>query len=494
MNSRAERRHNGPLFFTGLFLLAAAALLSVVLAAPAANADGSSAPLERAPRLEAHRRAEPLNVLFLLPDSHARAAFLLRFVAASGGNRVIVYNLVGSQVGEYLEHGPELPAFSRENGRLEFVNWIDERLKIPVHHIVFVNHRCWPQNSRNRQVETNPLLELAAAYPGKLMTTLPPTSSISADALKSSLEMDPGLSFHQVLSLLGDIETARENVELSIVTFDGSGKPPAVSIGNNVGEVQPRLFELLSNYKIPSANTNEESPRGKFGRNCLVTFDPDRLRGKLPPAQLGQVLYRGNPALKRVALTIDDGWNADMRILDLLRGWKIKYTAFIPGGLIDANNPPGLAQRIYESGGEICSHSYTHRVMRGVPEPIFLDELWRSEQAICRVTHEVYPYVRFSGGAYDFPSVAWSAREGFWVVNWTIDSLDTKEGVSAGAQVKYILSNLEPGAILLCHFGGHHTYEVLSRAIPEIQKMGYEVTSLSRVLEGTPFRLDADRH
>jgi len=34
---------------------------------------------------------------------------------------------------------------------------------------------------------------------------------------------------------------------------------------------------------------------------------------------------------------------------------------------------------------------------------------------------------------------------------------------------------------------------MLSRVIPEIQKRGYEVTSLSRALEGTPFRLDKDQ-
>src|SRR5450756_2484844 len=491
MNRGDERRRSRPLFLMGVLLLVAAAIFTIVQTAAAAMADESAGALQgKAPTLKAHHRGEPLNVLFFLPGSSTREAFLVRFVATPDGRRVVVYDLGGSRVRELLEHGPEFPSFSRENSRLEFVGWINDRFDIPVHHFVVVKQRCWPQYSWNRQVETNPLLELAAAYPGRLMATLPPAPTTATDLFKSSLETDPGLSFRQVLVLLGEIETAREEVELSIVPFDGNGKPPAVSLGIHLGEGKPGLLGLLSYYGIPAVSSNEESPPGKFARDCLVTFEPDSLRGKLPPAQLGQVLYRGNPALKRVALTIDDGWNADMRILDLLQGWKIKYTAFIPGGLIDEDKPRGLAQRVYESGGEICSHSYTHRVMRQVPEPVFLDELWRSERAICRVTHEVYPYVRFSGGAYDIPSVTWAAREGFWVVNWTIDSLDTREGVSANAQVNYIMSNLEPGAILLCHFGGRHTYEVLSRVIPEIQRRGYEVTSLSRVFEGTPFRLD----
>jgi peptidoglycan/xylan/chitin deacetylase (PgdA/CDA1 family) len=416
----------------------------------------------------------------------------VRFATAPGNEQVAVYVLGGGRVAGFLERGPEFPSFLRERGRLDFVDWINDKLEMPVHHVVVVNEPCWPQYDWKGRVEANPLLELAAAFPGRLTVTLPPRPNTSTGLFEGSLEMDPGLSFRKVLSLLGDIENARENVELSIAAFDGSGPPPIVPMDGNGGEVQPPLFEQLGDFRRPASSVNGESPPGTSTRSCLATFEPDCIRGKLPPAQLGQVLYRGNPALRRVALTIDDGWNADFRILDLLRVWKIKYTAFIPGGLIDKDNPPGLARRVYESGGEVCSHSYTHRVMRGVPEPVFLDELWRSEQAICRVTHEVYPYVRFSGGAYDFPAVAWSAREGFWVVNWTIDSLDTKEGISTNAQVDYILSNLEPGAILLCHFGGYHTYEILSRVIPEIQKRGYEVTSLSRVLEGTPFRLSED--
>ena len=491
MSRKDEHRCSRPSFLVGVLLLVAAAILTIVQTVPSVRADTNiGVHREKAPRLEAHRRGEPLDVLFLLPAPPTREAFLVRFAATPESRRVVVCSLEGSRVRELLERSPEFPSFSRERSLLDLVGWINDRLGVPVHHIVVVKERCWPQCSWNRQVDINPLLELAATYPGRLTAALPPVQTTPTDLLRGSLETYPGLPFHQVLSLLGETETARENIELSMVAYDGNGKPPAVSMGTGDGEVRPRLFELLSHARTPAVGTNEESPPGKFTGNCLVTFEPDSIRGKLPPAQLGQVIHRGNPDLNRVAITIDDGWNADMRILDLLQSCKIKYTAFIPGRLIDTDSPPGLVERVYETGGELCSHTYTHRVMRGLPESVFLDEIWRSEAAIARVSHKVYPYVRYSGGAYDFPSVAWAAREGFWVVNWTIDSLDTKEGVSANAQVNYILSRLEPGAILLFHFGGYHTCEVLSRVIPEIQRRGYEVTSLSRVMEGTPFRLD----
>lgn len=230
-------------------------------------------------------------------------------------------------------------------------------------------------------------------------------------------------------------------------------------------------------------------PRGMVTDGCLVTFDEGDLAGRLPPAQPVRLITRGNPDLKRVALTIDDGWNADMRILDLLKRSKIKFTAFLIGGRGVAESNPEFVKRIQDSGGEVCSHTYTHYVMRGKDKPTVLDEIWRSQEIITRVTHEIYPYIRFSGGAYDENSLNWAAEQGYWVVNWTISDNDTANGVTPDGQVNAVLANLQPGGIILCHFGGHNTYEVLSRVIPEIQKRGYEVTSLTRVLEGTPFVL-----
>jgi peptidoglycan/xylan/chitin deacetylase (PgdA/CDA1 family) len=221
----------------------------------------------------------------------------------------------------------------------------------------------------------------------------------------------------------------------------------------------------------------------------LVTFDQGDLAGKLPPVQPAAVIRRGNPNLKRVALTIDDGWNADMRILDLLKRWNIRFTAFLIGdrGVADAH--PEFVRRIFDSGGEVCSHTWTHYIMRGKDQATVLNEIWRSEDTIAHVTHEVFPYIRFSGGSYDDASLNWAAEQGFWLVNWTIDTADSSRAPNTNAQVASVLANLKPGAIILCHFGGHNTYEVLARAIPEIQKRGYEVTSLTRVLEGTPYIL-----
>jgi len=222
---------------------------------------------------------------------------------------------------------------------------------------------------------------------------------------------------------------------------------------------------------------------------CVITQDAESLKGRLPEAKPAQVISRGNPRLKRVAITIDDGWNADMRILELLRSEGVRFTAFLIGDRGVAESHPELIKAIKEAGGEVCSHTYSHYVMRGKDKNFVLSEIWKSQEIITRVTHEVYPYIRFSGGAYDEPALRWTSEQGFWVINWTAASDDTASGIAVETEVNNILSRLQPGAILLFHFGGHNTYECLRRLIPEIRSRGYEPTSLSRVLEGTPFYL-----
>jgi len=227
----------------------------------------------------------------------------------------------------------------------------------------------------------------------------------------------------------------------------------------------------------------------KIAGDHLVTYFPGDLTGMLSPVEPVEIVTRGNPELKRVAITIEDGWNADMRILRLLKSWKVQFTAFLIGGRGVADANPEFVRAIQETGGEVCNHTYTHFVMKGKDEATVVSNIWQAQNVITHITHEIYPYVRFSGGAYDAASLTWAARQGFWVVNWTASSGDTSPALSIDAKVNNILGNVVPGAILLFHFGGYGTYEVLSRVIPEIQKRGYQVTSLSRVLEGTPFRL-----
>ena len=163
--------------------------------------------------------------------------------------------------------------------------------------------------------------------------------------------------------------------------------------------------------KQVNASANTYAPVGKTIRSGLgitddgmiidgrlITYKKGSLRGVLPPVE-PTVISRGNKDLKRVAITIDDGWNPDMRIMRLFKDERVPFTAFLIGGRGVAESHPEFIKAMADAGGEVCSHTMLHYVMRGKSEDFVMNELWQSQRIITDVTHIVLPYVRFSGGA-----------------------------------------------------------------------------------------------
>ena len=130
--------------------------------------------------------------------------------------------------------------------------------------------------------------------------------------------------------------------------------------------------------------TFTSSTSGYIEKGYLAVVDPSHLQGKLPPVK-PEVLTHGNQNLKRVALTLDDGWNADMRILTLLKSMKIKFTTFLIAGrgVVDAH--PEFVKAIAAGGGEVCSHTYDHYVMRGKDEATVMMEIYKSQELIAGI-------------------------------------------------------------------------------------------------------------
>lgn len=264
---------------------------------------------------------------------------------------------------------------------------------------------------------------------------------------------------------------------LSVLVFSGCGK----DLSGLEKSVKQNPFEVTT----ASMATMVKKPPN-IQRFFLKTNKNKDYRGMLDPVE-PTVIRTGNTSLMRIAITLDDGWNPDLRLLDLFKSYNIKFTAFLIGerGVCDIH--PEFLQAIQGAGGEVCNHTATHSLMQGRDPNFVIDQIWRAQNNISRVTGRIYPYIRFLGGSYDDTSVNTAAAEGFYVVNWNLSIGDTVVGNTTDRQIAGVLNGLSPGSIILCHWGGYHTFDVLSVLIPEMQRRGYEVTSLTRVLEGTPY-------
>jgi peptidoglycan/xylan/chitin deacetylase (PgdA/CDA1 family) len=205
---------------------------------------------------------------------------------------------------------------------------------------------------------------------------------------------------------------------------------------------------------------------------AVPVFDPNR----------ETVIKRGNPDRPMVAITIDDGWNKDDRILDLLESYGIRCTVFVVGGRGVAESNPQWIARMDRAGFEVCSHTYDHYKLTDHPFDYVLEDIVMGQDVIAAVTGKRYPYMRPSGGSYNETTIEACRAAGCYLVMWSNSTGDTGNGVTVEQEVAAVLNNLKNGDIILCHFGGHNTYEVLKRIIPEIKSRGFQIGTLTEVL------------
>ncbi len=257
------------------------------------------------------------------------------------------------------------------------------------------------------------------------------------------------------------------------------------------------LAVLLSLGSIAVFGCSKASPTGGGGAGPSETGAPGRGNG--PTAANGasgstgaplpvfdpskpEVIKRGSPDRAMVALTLDDGWNRDDRIFDLLRAQSVPATTFLIGGRGVAEGDPAWVKSLDDAGLEVATHTYDHYKLTDHPLEYIADDIKHGLDVIQSITGKRLPYMRPPGGFINEAVIQAAVENRCYVVMWTSELGDTANGVTVDSEVQSVLANLCNGDIILCHWGGHNTYEALSRLIPEIRARGYEFGTLTQVL------------
>ena len=174
-------------------------------------------------------------------------------------------------------------------------------------------------------------------------------------------------------------------------------------------------------------------------------------------------------ATDSVLLTFDDyGIAAQVStILGVLRDKNVRAMFFLQGDWASEN--PKLVGQIHEAGHVIGNHTYSHKVLLGLPEKAVRDEIAGSMPG---------PWLRPPEGRYDKTVRRIAADMGYSICYWTIDSRDWT-GASTTEMRHTILSELHPGAAVLFHIHGAHTAELLPGLIDDIRARGLDLTGPS---------------
>jgi len=198
------------------------------------------------------------------------------------------------------------------------------------------------------------------------------------------------------------------------------------------------------------------------------------------------VLFRVNTDKKIVALTIDDAPSQHTRdILEVLEAHNAHATFFVIG-----NQVPGredIMDEILRQGHELGNHATHDEPSISLPSA----ELYEQINEVDGLIKQAYSitgkqrtehYFRPGSGVFSQRVLDVAAKLGYKTVLGSVyphDPFIKYWWINA----RHILSMIRPGAIIICHDRRSWTVPMLQKVLPEMKRRGYEVVTVSKLLE-----------
>lgn len=204
----------------------------------------------------------------------------------------------------------------------------------------------------------------------------------------------------------------------------------------------------------------------------------------------GDVLWRGEPGARGVALTFDDGPHpkTTRQVLEILARTEHKATFFLVGR--KARLYPDVVREIHEAGHALGLHGYEHDRLFALKTPSYVRaDIERTQQVIeqaCGVRPVLF---RPPIGHVSSRTCAGAHRAGVLLVGWSARGLDGVQGADPDRVVRRIERRLQDGAIVLLHDAAEHdayvpaSIEALPRLLETLDRRGLKTVSVEALVE-----------
>lgn len=200
-------------------------------------------------------------------------------------------------------------------------------------------------------------------------------------------------------------------------------------------------------------------------------------------------IYNVDRADKTVAISFDAAWgNEDtQQLIDILNKYHVNATFFVVGAWVDKY--PDSVRALSKAGNEVMNHSNTHPHMPKLSREQMLAEITACDNKIKAVTGVQPTLFRPPYGDYDNALIETLTSSGHYCIQWDVDSLDWK-GISASEIQQRVLSKVKDGSIVLFHNAALHTPEALPGILEGLQKQGYKVVPISKLIYKQGYTID----
>lgn len=194
---------------------------------------------------------------------------------------------------------------------------------------------------------------------------------------------------------------------------------------------------------------------------------------------------------KKVALSFDAAWgNEDTKeILAILKKHNIHVTFFMTGGWVESY--PDDVKAIWKAGHDLGNHSENHKNMSQLSNEEKTQEIMSVHNKVKELTGVDMKLFRPPYGDYDDQVVLNAKENGYYTIQWDVDSLDWKDyGVDSIIDTVVNHKNLGNGSIILCHNGAKYTADALEKVITGLQEKGYEIVPISELIYKEDYHMD----
>ncbi len=183
------------------------------------------------------------------------------------------------------------------------------------------------------------------------------------------------------------------------------------------------------------------------------------------------------PGKKYISFTYDDG--PSEYTSDLLKTLELNNssaTFFMIGNRMKYNKE--VVNEIDNSNSEIGMHSYSHKYLTDLDENELLNEINSVNILFNEITSKNITYLRPPYGKYNDSVLALPYK----IVLWNIDP---KDWLVRDSEKIYnnVIKNACDGCIVLMHDIYPETIEATKKLIPSLNEMGYDVVSISKLVE-----------
>lgn len=184
-----------------------------------------------------------------------------------------------------------------------------------------------------------------------------------------------------------------------------------------------------------------------------------------------------------VALTIDDGPDphTTQKILEVLEENDARATFFLITDHIEGNEE--LVTQMLAQGHELGNHTVEAEASIKLDEELFERKFLEADDILSQYAD--VSWFRPESGVYDQEMLQIVSSHGYQTALGSVHPLDPQIP-SAAFSSWYTLQNVHPGSIIVLHDRadrGERTAEVLAEVLPELERRGYQVVTLSELVE-----------